>query len=120
MHELSVAANILETVQQHVPLARAGAARAVRVRVGDRAGIVADSLDFCFGALVAETPYGGCYLAIERVAARGECADCGRTFSLTSPGFACPVCGSPAIATSGGTDLQIVDIELEDEVEART
>lgn len=33
MHELSVAANILETVQQHVPLARAGAARAVRVRV---------------------------------------------------------------------------------------
>jgi|RhiMethySRZTD1v2_1073278.scaffolds.fasta_scaffold98413_4 hydrogenase nickel incorporation protein HypA/HybF len=120
MHELSVAANILETVQQHVPLDRASAARAVRVQVGDLAGIIADSLDFCFGALVAGTPYDGCHLAIERVPARCDCADCGRIFNLTSPMFACPGCGSSAIATSGGTDLRIVDIELEDEIEART
>lgn len=118
MHELSLAADIFETVREYVPLSRARAARAVRVRVGDLAGVVAGSLDFCFDALVAGTPYGGCHLDIERVAARGECARCARSFDLPSPGIACPACGSLAIVTQGGADLQVVDIEVDDGVEA--
>jgi hydrogenase nickel incorporation protein HypA/HybF len=84
------------------------------VRVGDLAGVVADSLEFCFGALVAGTPYRACYLAIERVPARGECAACARIVTLEWPGLTCPACGSLGIARLGGTDLQVVDIELDD------
>jgi hydrogenase nickel incorporation protein HypA/HybF len=119
MHELSLAADIFETVREYVPLCRAKSARAIRVRIGDLAGVVADSLDFCFGALVAETPYRQCYLDIERVPARGECAECARVYTLEWPGVSCPACGSLAIARRGGSDLQVVDIELDDGVEAR-
>jgi hydrogenase nickel incorporation protein HypA/HybF len=120
MHELSLAADIFETVREYVPLCRAKSARAIRVRVGDLAGVVADSLDFCFGALVAGTPYRACYLDIERVSARGECAQCAGVFTLEWPGLTCPACGSLAIARLGGTDLQVVDIELDDGMEARS
>jgi hydrogenase nickel incorporation protein HypA/HybF len=84
------------------------------VRVGDLAGVVPDSLEFCFEALVAGTPYRACSLDIERVPARGECAQCARVFTLEWPGFTCPACGSLAIARLGGTELQVVDIELDD------
>lgn len=118
MHELSLAADIFETVREYVPLSRARTARTVRVRVGNLAGVVADSLDFCFDALVAGTPYGGCHLDIQRVPARGECARCARLFDVPSPGVGCPACGSLAIVTHDGADLQVVDIEVDDGVEA--
>jgi Zn finger protein HypA/HybF involved in hydrogenase expression len=35
------------------------------VRVGDLAGVVTESLDFCFGAIVAGTPYSRAFLAVE-------------------------------------------------------
>ena len=65
MHELGVAQSILDLVREHVPDGQAGAVRAVTVRVGDLAGVVAESLDFCFGAIVMGTPYNGAFLKIE-------------------------------------------------------
>jgi hydrogenase nickel incorporation protein HypA/HybF len=67
MHELGLAWNILEIVGQAVPSGRAGDVRDVRVRVGESAGVVADSLAFCFDAIVIGTPWRSARLAIERV-----------------------------------------------------
>ena len=55
MHELSVAQGILDLVQHYVPEGQAPDVRAVTVRVGALSGIVADSLEFCFSAIVAGT-----------------------------------------------------------------
>ena len=68
MHELGVAQSIVDIVRAHVPPAQAAAVREVRIRVGDRAGILIESLEFCFGAAVAGTPYGAAVLAVDRVA----------------------------------------------------
>lgn len=67
MHELSLAAGIFDIVRQHVGASQADRVRAVRVRVGEVAGVVPDSLDFCFGAIVVDTPFGSAYLEIDRV-----------------------------------------------------
>jgi hydrogenase nickel incorporation protein HypA/HybF len=68
MHELGVAASILDIVRAHVPAGQAGAVREVRVRIGDRAGILIESLEFCFGVAVAGTPYASAALVVDRVA----------------------------------------------------
>ncbi len=68
MHELGVAESIVDIVRAHVPLASAPAVREVRIRVGDRAGILIESLEFCFGVAVAGTPYASAVLAVDRVA----------------------------------------------------
>jgi hydrogenase nickel incorporation protein HypA/HybF len=115
MHEASVAAGILDIVQQNVLAGDARRVRAVRVRVGEMAGVVPDSLGFCFGAIVAGTDYSSAFLEIDRVPARGVCGDCGHAAAIASlPPFTCPSCGSPFITVTSGDDLKVVDVELDD------
>jgi hydrogenase nickel incorporation protein HypA/HybF len=64
MHELSLANGIFDIVRQYVPIERGQLVRAVRVRVGDLAGVVPDSLAWCFSAIVSDTPYEQAWLAI--------------------------------------------------------
>jgi hydrogenase nickel incorporation protein HypA/HybF len=70
MHELGCAEGIFEIVRRYVPLPQAPAVREVRVRVGDGAGVLADSLAFCFEAIVAGTPWASARLLIEPAAGR--------------------------------------------------
>ena len=115
MHEASVAAGILDIVRQHVLAADALRVRAVRVRVGDMAGVAPDSLGFCFEAIVAGTEYASAFLEIDRVPACGVCGECGLATAIDSlPPFMCLSCSSPFITVTSGDDLAVVDVELDD------
>jgi hydrogenase nickel incorporation protein HypA/HybF len=114
VHELGLAQGILDLVRQHVAEADLPAVRAIRVRVGEMAGVVADSLDFCFTAIVDGTPCARAYLAIDPVPARARCRACAAEFSLRTPAFQCPSCRGTAVVVVSGSELQVVDVELED------
>ncbi len=115
MHELSIAQNILEIVEGAVPVEQAAGVRTERVRVGRLSGVVADSLQFCFGAVVAGTRWSGADLAIESVPAVSECKDCSHRFAIDDAAFLCPSCGGSSIALVSGTELQVVEVELADD-----
>ncbi len=115
MHELSMAQDILEIVNQYVPPEQMSAVRSVRLRLGRLSGIVADSLEFCFSAIVADTPLEQANLDIERVPTRADCPDCGKSFLIDDPVFLCPHCGGAGIRLVSGTELQVVEIELADQ-----
>ncbi len=115
MHELALAQNILNIVEQYVPAARAPDVRAVRVRVGNLAGVVPDSLDFCFGAIVGGTPWQSAKLDIDRVAARAACRACSITFEIEDLAFVCPSCGSLDVELVSGMELQVLEVEMTDE-----
>ena len=114
MHELSVAQGILDLVQRHVPIEQAGAVRAVTVRLGRLSGVVAESLEFCFGAIVAGTPYQAASLAFDYVATRARCADCSGEFEIDDVVFRCQACGGPRVRLVSGDELQVVAVELAD------
>jgi hydrogenase nickel incorporation protein HypA/HybF len=116
MHELSMAAGILDIVQQNVCVADASRVRAVRVRVGDLAGVVPDSLEFCFDAVIADTPYAAAFLAIDRVPALATCGGCGGVTRLAQPSLV-PCVRRHRHDPQSGDELQ-VDVELDDTVEA--
>jgi hydrogenase nickel incorporation protein HypA/HybF len=115
MHELALAQGILDIVQQYVPERQARDIRKVRVRVGALAGVVADSLDFCFSAVVAGTPWSSARLEILSIPATASCRACGSDFGLDDPVFVCPDCGSGDVQQVAGLELQVADIELEDQ-----
>ncbi len=115
MHELSVARDLLDLVGEHVGPRDAPRVTVVTVRLGTLAGVVPESLAFCFDALVADTLFRRARLAIERVPARCRCCDCGARFEPTDLVFLCPACGSPRADLVCGTDLQLASVELEDE-----
>lgn len=119
MHELAVAQEILALVQRHVPEAQALAVRTVRVRVGELAGVVPESLDFCFGAIVAATPWQQATLAIERVPARARCLACGAVFATSVPGSGCPRCAGGRVQMIAGDELHVDAVDLDDDVPER-
>jgi len=114
MHELAIAQNILEIVQQSVPREQAAAVRWVRVRVGQLSGVVPESLDFCFSAIASDTNWKGASLAIEQVPTTSQCRDCAHHFEIEDMLFFCPACKGTNIELTSGKELELVEIELED------
>lgn len=112
MHELGLAQGIIDIVGQYVPEGRGDAVRTVRVRVGAMAGVVADSLEFCFGAIVRDSRFPAARLQIEHVPTRGSCATCGSNFEISEALFLCPACGGGNVRLVSGRELDVVDIQI--------
>lgn len=115
MHELGIAQNILEIVQQAVPKEQTADIRSIRIRVGPLSGIVPDSLEFCFQAIVHETEFQKANLNIEQLPAIFSCRKCQYRFQTKDLEFLCRSCGSPDLELVSGKELEIVDIELAEE-----
>jgi hydrogenase nickel incorporation protein HypA/HybF len=66
MHEVGIAAGILDAVRQETAMRPNARATKVGVRIGEMAGIDHDSLTFCFESLVKGSDLEPLELAIEK------------------------------------------------------
>ncbi|SEL21518.1 hydrogenase maturation nickel metallochaperone HypA [Streptacidiphilus jiangxiensis] len=116
MHEMSIA---LAVVGQVETAARAlgevdGAAptaRTVTLRVGELAGVVPDSLRFCFELACADTLLAGATLLTENVPGRAHCEPCDRDWATgLPPDLCCPRCDSGASELTAGRELEIAEV----------
>jgi hydrogenase nickel incorporation protein HypA/HybF len=114
MHELSIAEAVVAIARRHAggrPVAK------VELRVGHLRQVVPSALAFAFELVTQGTEVEGADLEIEEVPARGICRDCGAESEL--PGFPlqCGSCGGLAVELTGGEELLVDALELEDELE---
>lgn len=114
MHELSIAQNILEIVLANLPATERDSVKSIKLKVGQQSGVVPDSLDFCFGVIAQGTPLEGAALDIERVPFVLKCKPCGSSFQSESGIVLCPLCGGMDVEVLSGTELRVVEIELND------
>ncbi len=118
MHELSIAQNILEIVEEHLPIGVNGRMKSVKLKVGNGAGVVPDSLEFCFNTIITGTAMEGVTLEIERVPFVMKCNSCGNITTNEGEIFLCSFCKGNDLKMISGNELQVVGIELFDEKEA--
>jgi hydrogenase nickel incorporation protein HypA/HybF len=118
MHELSLAQSIVEIVRQNVPIDQRTCVKSVKLRVGDLAGVVADSLEFCFSAITAESELSDTTLQIERVPFTLLCKNCNSTFASEFGVVLCPTCGNTNTQVVCGTEMHVVEIELREPIVA--
>lgn len=114
MHELSLAENILDIVRENLSSNGGGKLKSVKVRIGELAGVVPESLEFCFTAITKGTPMEDAKLEIERTGIAAHCADCGKDSTVEGLVFRCPACESANIKVIAGNELQVVGIEIYD------
>jgi hydrogenase nickel incorporation protein HypA/HybF len=114
MHELSLAQSIVEIVQQYVPDAHRTTVELVRLKVGVQAGVVVDSLEFCFSAITDHTDLEGARLDIERVPFSFACKSCDAKSIDENGILICPSCGGNDVTILSGTELQVTEIEVHD------
>ncbi len=117
MHEMSVAQNIFEIMQQYVPVHEARDVRTVKLRIGDLAGVVPESLEFCFSVLADGTSFHDAKLDIEHIPLTIHCKSCDGTSRPDMPIFVCPSCKSSDVDILSGMELQVVEIMLQDKQE---
>ena len=113
MHELSIAASLLEAVAAQVRAGEVERVTAIHLVAGERAGIVEDSLRFCFDLLAAGTVAAGARLSLRRTPMRFYCEGCAADYSPAEADFACPHCGAYGRVVDDGAGLLIESLEVE-------
>ena len=114
MHEIGIAASILEAIRSEGALHRC--ARPVRagVRIGELAGVDPESLRFCFETLANDTDLAHLKLEIEICARRHHCPVCRAEFAVSGYDFRCPACGREATEFMSGDQLEFAYLEVEE------
>ncbi|MFJ8111267.1 hydrogenase maturation nickel metallochaperone HypA [Streptomyces sp. NPDC096132] len=116
MHEMSVALAVVDQVTEAAT--RAGdvtAVRSVRLQVGELAGVVPDSLAFCFELACAGTLLEGAELVTETVPGQARCMSCAHAWAVgMPPRLTCPGCGGTRTDLLAGRELQITGVQWED------
>jgi len=115
MHEASLAGGILQVVEDTAR--REGFARVtvLRLEAGQLAGVEARALRFALEALAPDTCLQGARVEIDEPAGQAWCMACATTVALPQRGDACPQCGGYQLQATGGTELRIVDMLVEDD-----
>jgi hydrogenase nickel incorporation protein HypA/HybF len=114
MHELSIAQSIVDIVRDNVGPGDLDRVRSIQVRIGTMAGVVTDSLVFCFSAVAVEAGLTGASLAIESVPLVVRCRTCGTTAGIEPYLFRCGSCDGTELTVVSGREMMVSEVELED------
>ena len=114
MHEASLAAGVLQLVEDCA--GREGFVRVTRLRleVGQLACVEVRALRFALESLAPGTLLDGAALDIDEPPGQAWCLRCSQTVPLPRRGLPCPLCASHQLHPTGGTDLRVVDMQVED------
>ncbi|MER5750324.1 hydrogenase maturation nickel metallochaperone HypA [Streptomyces sp. NPDC002088] len=116
MHEMSIALAVIDQVERAAQQAGdVKAVRSVRLQVGELAGVVPDSLSFCFELACAGTLLEGAELVTDAVPGRARCAPCAHEWAVgMPPRLSCPECGGTSTDLLAGRELQIVSVHWDE------
>jgi len=114
MHEMSLALNIVELVVEAANREGGSRVNEVEIEIGSMAGVMVDSLDFCLEAAARATIVEGAGFRFIQVSAVGECSSCQSRFETDSFFTPCPNCGATGIPVSGGQDIRINSLVIEE------
>lgn len=115
MHEMSIAASLLEMAEEEA--ARQNCSRVLRIKViyGALTQIMPEALQMCFETLIAETRHQHAVLELEYLPLRLCCPECGLIFggegreALWQP---CPQCGQEfGHIVKQGRELLLAQVE---------
>jgi hydrogenase nickel incorporation protein HypA/HybF len=119
MHEMGIAASVLDGVRQEMSRHGDMRPRKLALRVGELAGIDPEALRFCLEAMARDTELACLAFEIEFCPRRHRCTRCAKEFSVQDYDVRCPACGCALSHCISGDELELVYLEV-DEYEPST
>lgn len=114
MHELAIAQSIFDAVETRATECNAARVKSVRLKIGEANGIVTDSLTFCFEMLASlDAMFTDTQLLIDSVPHCARCRHCEQEFTVENFITQCPTCKEWSNDILSGTELQILEMEIE-------
>ncbi|MEL6342425.1 MAG: hydrogenase maturation nickel metallochaperone HypA [Myxococcota bacterium] len=109
MHELSLTRNIVSIVDER---AAGRKVRAIRLQIGQLAGIEVDAVRFCFDIVAQGTTLEGADLNIDEIPGQGQCLQCDKLVDLEHPILKCPCQQRARLKIVAGEELLIKSMEI--------
>lgn len=113
MHEMSIAEGIVDIALDTLKQNNGSVIHAIQLRLGVMSGVEPAALEFCFESVTKGTPAEGAKLELDVIPLTGTCLDCMKHFEVQNYVFKCPHCGSVAIHTETGRELQVASIDMD-------
>jgi len=113
MHEVGIMQSILALAEQQARAAGAARIHEVRLRIGQLAGVVPESLECAFEVLRPQTLAAEASLQIESIPATCWCAACQQEFASPELWWQCPHCGTASRELRHGRELELASLEVE-------
>ncbi len=114
MHEASLAGGILGLAEDAAR--REGFCRVTRLSLeaGQLCGVDTRALRFALEAIAPGTCLHGAVIDIHEPPGTAWCLPCGASVEIARRGDACPRCGSHHLQATGGTELRVIEMQVED------
>ncbi|MDD3354755.1 hydrogenase maturation nickel metallochaperone HypA [Zoogloea sp.] len=113
MHEMSLAENIRQIIEEAGCRQGFGRVRTVILEVGALAAVEPESLRFCFDLVMKDSIADGARLQIDSVPGQGQCLQCGKTVPVAALYDPCPCCGCYEVQATLGTGMRVRELEIE-------
>lgn len=114
MHEMSIALSVIDIASKEARAGKADKIEAIHLDVGMLAGVMIDSLEFCFDSASKDSMANGAELIINQIPGRGKCLECGTAFEVESFITICPNCGAYRVEIDQGRELRVASITVSD------
>ena len=115
MHELSILEGMVQGIQEAARTQGFLRVAHVRLEVGRLSGADPEALRFAFQSATLDTVAEGATLEILDLPGTGLCRSCGREVEVEARFDPCPVCGEGFVDLTGGTELRLKDIDVEED-----
>lgn len=107
MHELSIAMNIVEIIEEHSSGMDNGKVSAVELDIGDQSGVIIEALQFALEEAVKSSIMENAEIMINRIPAICKCLSCGNEFTPEDIIAPCPDCGHLYADVIQGREMKI-------------
>lgn len=113
MHEMSLVEGVRELIEAAAEREGFARVRSVRVEIGQLSGVEREAFEFCFDLAMCGSLVEGARLDIVATPGRGCCVACGREGALAVVYDPCEHCGAFPVAVVAGTEMRVIDLEVE-------
>ena len=112
MHELSIATNIVEIVEEEITKANAKEATEIVLEIGSMSGVIVEALEFAMDEAIKNTRLQKANRSIVELQAEAHCTKCQNKFEVDGFFAVCPKCGSFETDIIKGKELKIKTLKL--------
>jgi hydrogenase nickel incorporation protein HypA/HybF len=114
MHEMSLAGGVLQVVETAARREHFERVSMLRLAVGKLAGVEVRALRFALDVIAPGTCLEGARIVIDEPVGQGWCMKCCQAVEITERGEPCPLCASHQVQATGGDDLKVVELLVDD------
>lgn len=113
MHEMSLAENVLQIIEEAARSQGYTRVKAVWLEIGQLACVEQEAMRFCFDAVMRDSIVQDARLEIIEIAGQAWCEKCACIVPLAALYEACPNCGSQGLEVRGGDAMRVKELEVE-------